>query len=369
MSKTDTWTPVTLPFAVGVLAQSEQQAVADRVQVGREAGDLQLAQDLRGAREVQEVERVGLPEGHDGRDVAEVAHRLDLLGAAQALDTAGLHEPTALLDELDHHRRALALLVAGPRRLPRGGHPQRAVVARERPPTQDVAVDASGADVAGLRRRRGVERVQLGRDLVDAVAAAAGCDPALERHDGADRAPPAGGDVEPVRRGVDEVPVGRDRGAVGRREALAGSQRRDEQRADAGRGAGVEGPVAGDGVPALQDGAVRRRAHDLRQDVGQGHLRRPRPVGAQRLVLVPGRPVLHGVRHGLRPGRRDEPDRAVDEPRADVLRVVGGLLDQARLVTGEVEQQHAGGRRAGVVDHRPGHVVGQGVAAGGAALR
>ena len=63
------WVPVVRSILGGVLADTEQQAVADRVQVRRVAGDLQLALAAKdfGIGQVEHVERVGLAERDDVR--------------------------------------------------------------------------------------------------------------------------------------------------------------------------------------------------------------------------------------------------------------------------------------------------------------
>jgi hypothetical protein len=59
-----------------LLPDAEQQAVADRVQVGGVAGDLQLADHARVGRvgEVERVKRVGLAERDDVAGGADEAH-------------------------------------------------------------------------------------------------------------------------------------------------------------------------------------------------------------------------------------------------------------------------------------------------------
>ena len=81
-------------FLVRVLADAEQQVVADRVQVRRVAGDLQLAEHARLLRvgEVERVERVDLPERDDVADVAGEANGVDALALPELADPAGLHE-------------------------------------------------------------------------------------------------------------------------------------------------------------------------------------------------------------------------------------------------------------------------------------
>ena len=77
-----------------LLADAEQQLLADRVQVGGVAGDLQLADDARvvGVGQVERVERVGLAERDDVADVADEADRVDPLAEAEAADLAALEQ-------------------------------------------------------------------------------------------------------------------------------------------------------------------------------------------------------------------------------------------------------------------------------------
>ena len=99
---------------VRLLADAEQQVVADRVQVGGVAGDLQLARDarLRRVGEVERVERVGLAERDDVADVADEADGVDPLAAAEPADLAALDEVPVLARE----RRDLALAPRRPSR-------------------------------------------------------------------------------------------------------------------------------------------------------------------------------------------------------------------------------------------------------------
>ena len=87
----------------GVGAEPEQPVVADRVQVGGEARDLQLAQPpgVRGVGEVDRVERVDLPEGHHHGQVVEPAHRLDLLVDAEPAQLADRLQPVTPLVQYD----------------------------------------------------------------------------------------------------------------------------------------------------------------------------------------------------------------------------------------------------------------------------
>ena len=73
--------PLRAPVLVRILADAEQQVLADRVQVGGVAGDLQLAEHARPLRlrEVERVERVDLAEGDDVARVADEADGVDAL--------------------------------------------------------------------------------------------------------------------------------------------------------------------------------------------------------------------------------------------------------------------------------------------------
>ena len=69
------------------------------MQVGRVAGDLELAEHarLRRVGEVERVERVDLPEGDDVARVADEAHRVDALALAEPADAADLDERAVAL--------------------------------------------------------------------------------------------------------------------------------------------------------------------------------------------------------------------------------------------------------------------------------
>ena len=82
----------------GVLADSEQQAVADRMQVGGVALDLSSpARAARPGREIDRVQRVDLPEGHHVAACVDEAHGVDALALAEAADAAELLERAAAL--------------------------------------------------------------------------------------------------------------------------------------------------------------------------------------------------------------------------------------------------------------------------------
>ena len=91
-SKIESCVPSRWPVVVGLLADAEHQVLADRVQVGRVAGDLQLAEHARMLRvgEVERVERVDLAERDDVAGVADEPHRVDALALAEPADPADL---------------------------------------------------------------------------------------------------------------------------------------------------------------------------------------------------------------------------------------------------------------------------------------
>ena len=77
--------PARCPSSLASWPTPEQQVVAQRVEVGRVAEDLELAEHLRLARvgEVDRVERVDLAERHDEAGVVDEAHRVDPLALAE----------------------------------------------------------------------------------------------------------------------------------------------------------------------------------------------------------------------------------------------------------------------------------------------
>src|SRR5215212_5776918 len=87
-----------------VLPDPEQEPVADRVQVGRVSLEVELPVHARsgGVAQVDDEERVDLPEGHDVRGAADEAHGVDALSAAQAPHAADLDQPPRLLGEHGH---------------------------------------------------------------------------------------------------------------------------------------------------------------------------------------------------------------------------------------------------------------------------
>ena len=133
-----------------LLADAEQQVVADRVQVGGVAGDLQLADDARavGIGEVDRVERVGLAERDDVADVADEADGVDPLAAAEPADLAALDEVAAALAK----RRDLALGLRRPSRP--SWRAQDALVLRQRELVEQRARDRAARGVASCGRDR-----------------------------------------------------------------------------------------------------------------------------------------------------------------------------------------------------------------------
>ena len=118
---------------VGLLADAEQQVLADRVQVGRVAGDLQLAEHarLRRVGEVDRVERVDLAERDDVAGVADEAHRVDALALAEPADAADLRQRAVLPG-------AASSGTTRSRRRPRPTRPASSVLTtRSTPPNSD----------------------------------------------------------------------------------------------------------------------------------------------------------------------------------------------------------------------------------------
>src|SRR5205823_2907369 len=95
---------------VHVLADPEQQVLADRVQVRRVAGELQLPEHawMLGIGEVDGVERVDLPERDHVARVADEPDRIDALTLAELTDPAGLDERAVPLPQRRQERLALA---------------------------------------------------------------------------------------------------------------------------------------------------------------------------------------------------------------------------------------------------------------------
>ena len=81
-------------LVVDLLPDPEQEVGADRVQVGRVAGDLELAEHARPRRvgEVDRVERVDPLERHDIGGRADEADRVDALAPTEVADAADLAE-------------------------------------------------------------------------------------------------------------------------------------------------------------------------------------------------------------------------------------------------------------------------------------
>ncbi len=128
------------PFLGGVLPDAQEQTVADGVQVGRVAGDLQLPDDRRVGRvgQVDDVQRVGSPEGDDVADVAHEPHGEDRLPLAQPAGPPQLDELVPLSGKGDD----LALgRVTGPRGPGGGGDAQDAVVLGHRELVEQPARD------------------------------------------------------------------------------------------------------------------------------------------------------------------------------------------------------------------------------------
>ncbi len=315
-----------------VLPDAEQQPVAERVEVCRVPGDLQLADHARVGRigQIEGVERVGLLEGDHVADVTEEPDGVDLLAFAHPSHLAELGEPVAVARE----RRDVALRLgcaARPRLTLGGRDPEHALVLAEGELVQERAVDGAGRQVGRRAVTRDRELVEVGDDL---AAAGHGPFPLLGHR--VHLGPAGGGHGEDVLRGVHLGRVtddGDGREVVERPADLGGEDRHRPEarvlRRVRDRRAvvdGLAGPAAG--TVRLVDGGdpvvERRAAHGLsvlrrspclrRHVVGIGHLR-------------PRRAALH-----------DDPRGAVDHPGAHQPAVdepLGG--DGGRRGVGEID--------------------------------
>ena len=137
------------PVLVGVRADPDQQAVADGVQVGRVAGDLQLAEHRRLGRvgEIHDVQRINLAERHHVGPVADVAHGVDPLAAPHVPDAADDRQDLAVLFEGEDE--ALALAVGAPRRSVGHRHEQVPVVLVQGELVEQVALHRPGGLIDG----------------------------------------------------------------------------------------------------------------------------------------------------------------------------------------------------------------------------
>ena len=235
-----------------VLADPEQQVVADRVQVGRVAGDLQLPEDARLLRdgEIERVERIDLPERDDVAHVTDEAHGVDPLALAEPADPAGLSEGAVPQAQRRQERLALAAPAAPPGGALGAHDPQHAAVLRERPLAEQEAGHAAAAAIQRPRRAGDVERVDGGRDALLRVRR-----PVRVRSVG----PALGRDVEALRRGVDDPRVGEDGDRVHRLEPLGEVDRQHGQHAEPGEG-GRPAHVAALDERARLSGAARAAA-------------------------------------------------------------------------------------------------------------
>jgi hypothetical protein len=78
------------PFWIGVHSQAKEAAVSPDVEVFREAGDFECAEDngLRRVGEVHSEERIRLTEGHDIADGAVETDGVDLFAGGKVSNTA-----------------------------------------------------------------------------------------------------------------------------------------------------------------------------------------------------------------------------------------------------------------------------------------
>ena len=269
-SKSETCVPSRHALRRRVLPDADQLVLADRVQVGRVAEDLQLAGHARVRRvgEVERVERIGLAEGHDVAAVADEAHGVDALAAAEAADLPGLLEPAAVGRE--HGDVALALAGVGRG----GGRAQHALVLGERELVEQLARDLPA------------------RAVVRALVAV---------------------DVEAVDRGVAALPAAGGRDVDAALATRRRCSRRSSRRRSRGRGARSErSKVSTLSIPApvnrgvrrtsSQATSARRRLRPLRRlrrtDDGTQPARRARSGLRCAASAIDGRPVRTGAGTG-----------------------------------------------------------------------
>ena len=145
-------------FVGGVLADAEQQPVADGVEVGRVAGDLQFAglHRVGGVGEIDHVERIDLTERDDIGELVDEPHGVDLLVLAEPADRRDLRQVVAVGSQHEHGRLALlaepAPVVGG------GGHPQVAVELAHRELVEQASLHLARGDIG---RRRAVIEAEL----------------------------------------------------------------------------------------------------------------------------------------------------------------------------------------------------------------
>ena len=261
---------------VGVLAEAEQEVVADRMEVGGVALDLELAEHRRLPRigEVERVERVDLLERDEVCDVAGEPHRVDALAATEAANPSQCDELSRL--GLERGDEALAVATCGRVEPGRGlgaRHPQHAALLGERPLAEEEAGHLAARAVGRARRIRDVELVQRGSDAL-------GHDLRALRK----RAvrPPLGGDVQALRRGVDDASVREHGVGVDGHEALVEIDREHRDQSEAGEvGRPLDVAALDEGALPLRPGApvaddiARQPARDARRgDDGAVSLRR-----------------------------------------------------------------------------------------------
>ncbi len=168
-------------------ANGQERVGVDRVDVGGDAGDLELAEDLGvgWVREVDDPQRVHVAEGHEVGAVAHEAGAPDALSGGDVADVANLHKLRGLvLAALGNHalggcerehvvRRPGPLLGLEPPAAPGvlgGSHADDAVELRERELVLHRTVDPARCDVGGLRRVTDVEDVNVGRVVPAGIA-------------------------------------------------------------------------------------------------------------------------------------------------------------------------------------------------------
>ena len=156
------------PWSVGrVLADTDQQVLADRVQVGRVAEHLQLAEHLRlaGCGEVDRVEGIDLAKRHDVADVVDEPHRVDPLAVSEPATrpTSSSCRNSSKPSTVTKLWLSLLGMPVNPHRVACAGHAQEAAVFRHRELVEQEARTSAAALVGGAVGLRDVEPVDLRR--------------------------------------------------------------------------------------------------------------------------------------------------------------------------------------------------------------
>ncbi len=143
----------------GVLADSENQTVAQRMEVGGISEDLQLAfhRWIGRIAQIEGVERIGLAEGDDVTHLTDETNREDPLTLTQATNRADDLERAVVLSK--NVNGALGVLSTPPGGLGSGRGPQVSVVLAQRELVEQEPADVATGEVPGCGRVGNVELV------------------------------------------------------------------------------------------------------------------------------------------------------------------------------------------------------------------